>query len=76
MEQQSEEYLKKFHLPFVPGVEDKDLKTGESICLNESHTILRYLVETRNCADHWYPKDLKTRCKVDQFLDWHQTFLR
>ena len=42
----------------------------------ESHTILRYLHETRGTPDHWYPKDPKKRAKVDEYLDWHHNGLR
>ena len=51
-------------------------KTGEEWNLSESHAILRYLALTRNVADHWYPKDIIKRSEVDQYLDWHQNFLR
>ena len=37
---------------------------------------MRYLHESRNCADHWYPKDLKKRAKIDMYLDQHHTYLR
>lgn len=37
---------------------------------------MRYLATTRECSDHWYPKDLKKRTKIDEFLDWHFTHLR
>ncbi|OGT59658.1 MAG: hypothetical protein A3E01_04120 [Gammaproteobacteria bacterium RIFCSPHIGHO2_12_FULL_63_22] len=43
---------------------------GELV-LFESHAICRYL-----CAKHgltqWYPSDLSTRAKIDQWLDWNQ----
>ena len=44
--------------------------------LAESHSILRYIAETRKLPDHWYPKDLKQRARVDEYLDWHHTHLR
>lgn len=44
--------------------------------LSESQACLRYLCNTRNVADHWYPKDLRKRAKVDEYLDWHHTNLR
>ena len=44
--------------------------------LGESHTIMRYICESRNLPDHYYPKDLKKRAKVDFWLDWHHTNLR
>jgi glutathione S-transferase len=50
--------------------------TDGSFNLAESHTILRYLHSTRECADHWYPSCSKKRAMVDQYLDWHHTNLR
>jgi len=54
----------------VPAIEDGDLK------LAEGHAILAYLATTRNVADHWYPKDVKARAIVNQYLHWHHTQLR
>ena len=45
-------------------------------CLSESHTILRYLADTRGVDDHWYPKDLKKRALVEKYLDSHHSDLR
>ena len=42
----------------------------------ESHTILRYLATKKGVAAHWYPIDPKKRAMVDQYLDWHHSFLR
>mmetsp|Transcript_16520 Transcript_16520/g.14421 ORF Transcript_16520/g.14421 Transcript_16520/m.14421 type:complete len:171 (+) Transcript_16520:201-713(+) len=50
--------------------------TEGELILNESHTILKYLHLSRNCGDHWYPKDVKKRAIIDQGLDWHHTHLR
>jgi len=44
--------------------------------LSESHTIMRYLCDSRGLPDHWYPKDLKERALVDRYLDWHSTNTR
>ena len=60
----------------VPAMKEINTKTGEEWNLSESHAILRYLAQTRNVADHWYPKDIIKRCEVDQYLDWHQNYLR
>ena len=54
----------------MPAISDGDIN------LFESHTILRYLHETRNLPDHWYPKDPRKRAKVDEYLDWHHNGLR
>ena len=42
----------------------------------ESHTIMRYLADSRNCDAHWYPRDLQKRALVDMYLDQHHTYLR
>ena len=44
--------------------------------MGESHAIMRYLAMSRQVADHWYPKDLRKRAKVDEYLDMHHTYLR
>ena len=41
-----------------------------------SGVILKYLCETRDVPDHWYPKDIKARAKIDEYLSWHHTNLR
>ena len=61
----------------VPAMQEIDKRTGQVlISLSESHTIMRYLAETRGCPDHWYPKDLRRRAQVESYLDWHHNFLR
>ena len=54
----------------VPAISDNGFN------LSESHTILRYLAISKNCADHWYPADPKNRAKVDEYLDWHHNNIR
>ena len=44
--------------------------------MGESHAIMRYLAESRGCADHWYPSDLRQRAAVDMYLDQHHSYLR
>jgi glutathione S-transferase len=42
----------------------------------ESHSILRYLAEKFFPNSHWYPSDLKTRTKINNYLDWHSFTIR
>jgi len=42
----------------------------------ESAAILRYLATTHKVDEHWYPKDLNERIKIDMYLDWHHTNTR
>lgn len=60
----------------VPAIVELDKTTGEKWNLFESHAIMRYLARTHNVPDHWYPKDILKRSLVDQYLDWHHSFLR
>ena len=55
----------------IPAMQELDASTGEVVfTLSESHTILRYLADSRMCPDHWYPReDLKKRAIVDAYLD-------
>ena len=59
----------------VPALIETD-SDGKTFCLAESHAILKYLAATRKVEDHWYPADVKKRALVDQYLDWHHSFLR
>ncbi len=57
-------------------MQEIDENTGETLTMSESHAILRYLARSRGLADHWYPRDLRQRAIVDQYLDEHHNFLR
>ena len=46
------------------------LKDG-SFSLYESGAILAYICSSQQVPDHWYPKDIKKRALVDQYLLWH-----
>lgn len=57
--------------------------TGKLPCLQEdqfvlpeSAAILRYLADSRGTADHWYPKALQHRARVDSALDWYHGNIR
>lgn len=45
--------------------------------LSETVAIFRYLVASNpTVADHWYPKDLQQRAKVDEYLEWQHNNTR
>lgn len=67
-ETKSPEYLKINPFGKVPAIAEED-----GFVLYESCTILRYLCNTRDVPDHWYPKDPKKRSQVDMFYDWYQS---
>ena len=70
-QQKTSEYSKINPLQRIPTMEEGEFK------LSESHTIMRYLCNTRDVPDHWYPKkDLKKRALIDFYLDWHHSNTR
>jgi len=69
-ENKSESYLEINPMGAVPCIVDDGFK------LSECMAVLKYLAGKYKVADNWYPKDLKKRAKVDQYLDWHHTGLR
>jgi glutathione S-transferase len=64
-EQKSEEYKKINPLQKVPAIIEDDF------ILFESNTITRYLCNSKNIEDRWYPKNPKKRSNVDLYFDWH-----
>lgn len=48
----------------VPAIVDDGFQLSESVA------ILRYLAAQNNIDDHWYPKDLKVRARIDEYLEW------
>ena len=80
LEQYSKEYKAINPNAKVPALRDVIMEadgTERVVDLYESHSMLRYLHETRGCADHWYPrKDMRLRAKIDEYLDWHHTGIR
>ncbi|XP_042322939.1 glutathione S-transferase theta-3-like isoform X2 [Sceloporus undulatus] len=54
----------------VPAMKDADFALSESIA------ILLYLARKFKTADHWYPSDLQTRARVDEYLAWQHTGVR
>ena len=45
----------------------------DGFCLGESHAILCYLADKYGWSD-FYPKDIKARAKIDEYLHWHHMF--
>ena len=70
MQQYGADYKKINPNSKVPAIDDN------GFILFESHTIMRYLHETRDCDDHWYPSDDKERSKVEEYLNWHLSNIR
>jgi glutathione S-transferase len=71
-ETRSSSYAKVNPMRKVPAMVDRD-----GFTLFESHTIMRYLADSRKVDERWYPRaDLKARALIDQFLDWHHGNIR
>jgi len=71
-EHKTPEYTAKFPLNTVPGLADGDFYLGETVA------IFRYLTTTYAdmIEDHWYPKDMKARARVDAYMSFHHTGTR
>lgn len=70
-EQRTKEYKAINRFQQVPCIVDNGFKLSETVA------IFRYVMGTRdNIADHWYPKDLKSRALVDEYLEWHHNNTR
>lgn len=66
----SEEYAKVNPFKMVPAIDDNGFKLSESVA------ILKYLADKYQVADHWYPKDLQQRARVDCFMSWQHLNIR
>lgn len=60
----SPEYQKIHPFQKLPAVQHNGFNMMESVA------ILKYICEEFKVADHWYPKDLKLRLRVDEYLEW------
>ena len=48
----------------------------DGFVLPESSAILKYLADRHTVSDHWYPRELRARARVNAALDWHHFSLR
>jgi glutathione S-transferase len=60
--------VNRFHK--VPVIHDKD-----GFKLAESVAIFHYLGRKQIISEKWYPTDVKTLAKIDEFLEWNHTSL-
>jgi len=63
-EHMSEEYKQVNPFAKCPALEH------DGLIINESIPMSKYIIQKFELADHWYPKDLKKRAKVDEYLHW------
>lgn len=54
----------------VPVIHDGDFRLTESVA------IFRYLAKKYPIDEFWYPKDLKERALVDEYLSWTHNNIR
>ncbi|KAJ3614473.1 hypothetical protein NHX12_018045 [Muraenolepis orangiensis] len=69
-EQYGEDFGKINMMRKAPAIRDGDF------CLAESVAIMQYLAEKFQTPDHWYPRDLHQRARVNEFLSWQHMALR
>jgi len=66
-EQKGEAYTKINPFQKVPAIVD------DGYIIIESSTVIRYVCNSKEVAEHWYPKDPKKRGLVDLYFDWHSS---
>nr|XP_054767423.1 glutathione S-transferase theta-1-like [Lytechinus pictus]XP_054767463.1 glutathione S-transferase theta-1-like [Lytechinus pictus] len=66
------EFVKITPLCTVPAIQDGDFSMGETVA------IIKYLATKYAdlVPDHWYPKDLEKRARVDEYMAFHHTGTR
>ena len=65
----TEDFAKISPTKKIPVMQEIDERTGEIFTLVESHTIMRYLADTRGVPDHWFPRESRDRALVNMYLD-------
>lgn len=58
------------------GAEDVGRQGGYGWTLTETHAIMRFLCESESCLSAWYPRSIRLRARVDEYLDWHIANIR
>ncbi|XP_041455932.1 glutathione S-transferase theta-1-like [Lytechinus variegatus] len=71
-EHKKPEFVKITPLCTVPAIQDGDFSMGETVA------IIKYLATKYAdlVPDHWYPKDLEKRARVDEYMAFHHTGTR
>ncbi|XP_061393130.1 glutathione S-transferase theta-1-like [Musca vetustissima] len=70
LEQRTEAFKKINRFQKVPCIVDGDFHLSESVA------ILRYLSDKGLFCEKLYPKDIKERARVDEFLEWQHLSIR
>ncbi|XP_041832986.1 glutathione S-transferase theta-2 isoform X2 [Melanotaenia boesemani] len=69
-EHRSPEFTKLNPMQKVPVMVDS------GFVLTESDAILKYLVTKCDIPEHWYPRQMERRARVDEYTAWHHTNTR
>lgn len=66
-EQKSSEYLRVNPLGLVPAIQD------DGYSLFESEAIMKYLINTRNVGQEYYPSDPYIKADIDKYMAFHHS---